>query len=134
MKPKIVVADGFDKNLFSSLLENPSFDVHPQSKMTQDELKALLPDIQGLVIRSATKVMNELVDQAPKLKYVIRAGEGVDNIDRKYCNSKGIKVSNTPGANNNSAAEHAIALMFTLLRKTAYAHMKMKSGGWDLLR
>ena len=131
MKPKIVVADGFDKKLFSSLLENPSFNVHPQSKITQDELKTLLPDIQGLVIRSATKVNEDLVNQAPNLKYVIRAGEGVDNIDRKYCNSKGVKVSNTPGANNNSAAEHAIALMFTLLRKTAEANAKMKAGGWD---
>ena len=130
-KPKIVVADGFDKALFSSLLENPAFQVHPESKVSQDELPNLLKEAEGLVIRSATTVTSELVDNSPNLKYVIRAGEGTDNIDKKYCNSKGVKVSNTPGANNNSAAEHAIALMFTLLRKTAEANNKMKSGGWD---
>ena len=62
---------------------------------------------------------------------MIRAGEGTDNIDKVSCKSKGVKVSNTPGANNNSAAEHAIALMMTVLRKTAFAHGTMKNGGWD---
>ncbi len=57
--------------------------------------------------------------------------EGTDNIDKAYCAQKGIKVSNTPGANNNSAAEHAVALMLTVLRKTAQADASMKKGEWN---
>ncbi|MDD0854890.1 hydroxyacid dehydrogenase [Halobacteriovorax sp. GB3] len=131
MKPFIVVSDGMDKDVFANLQEQAEFEVHPKAKLTQDELKELLPKVNALVIRSATTVDAELLKSAPNLKYVIRAGEGTDNIDKVKCEELGVKVSNTPGANNNSAAEHAIALMMTVLRKTAYAHSTMKNGGWD---
>ena len=90
-----------------------------------------MPKASALVIRSATKVSKELVDMAPNLKYVIRAGEGTDNIDKAYCQEKGVSVSNTPGANANSAAEHAVALMMSLLRKTSFADASMKRGEWN---
>jgi len=131
MKPFIVVSDGFDQSLFEGLKNTPEFDVHPESKITQENLKELLPKINGLVIRSATKVMQDYLDLAPNLKYVIRAGAGTDNIDKAACEKVGVRVSNTPGANNNSAAEHAVALMMTVLRKTAWAHKTMSNGGWD---
>ena len=130
-KPFIVSADGMDPALFDRLCSNENLDVHSEKKISQDKLKELLPKINGLVIRSATTVNKELIDQAPNLKYVIRAGEGTDNIDKSYALEKGISVSNTPGANNNSATEHAIALMMTVLRKTAHAHNTMTNGGWD---
>lgn len=131
MKPFIVVADGFDKNLFKHLREINEIEVYEKSKVTQDELKTLLPKVSGLIIRSATNVTKELVDQAPNLKYVVRAGEGTDNIDKKYCEEKGIVVANTPGANANSAAEHAVALMMSLLRKIPFADSSMKKGEWE---
>ncbi|HXH75858.1 MAG TPA: hydroxyacid dehydrogenase [Bacteriovoracaceae bacterium] len=130
-KPFIVFSDGSDKEIFDSISKNTALEVYPKPKLTQDELKTLLPKITGLVIRSATKVNKELIDAAPNLKYVVRAGEGTDNIDKAYCAEKGIKVSNTPGANNNSAAEHAVALMLTVLRKTAQADASMRQGKWD---
>jgi len=131
MKPMILVCDGMDKNVFNELCALNDFDVHAKAKNSQDEIKELLPKAHALIIRSATKVNAELLSAAPNLKYVIRAGEGTDNIDKVACAEKGVKVSNTPGANNNSAAEHAIALMMTTLRNTASAHKKMKEGGWD---
>ena len=131
MKPFILVCDGMDKGVFNELCQIDSFDVHPKAKNTQEEIKELLPKANALIIRSATKVTKELLELAPNLKYVIRAGEGTDNIDKVACGEKGVKVSNTPGANNNSAAEHAIALMMTTLRNTATAHKKMTEGGWD---
>lgn len=130
-KPFIVFSDGCDKEIFENISRNPALEVHPKAKVSQDELKTLLPKVEGLVIRSATKVNKELIDAAPNLKYVVRAGEGTDNIDKAYCAQKGIKVSNTPGANNNSAAEHAVALMMTVLRKTAAADASMKRGEWN---
>lgn len=134
MKPFIVVSDGFDKDLFNQLKNINEFETHPKAKLSLDELNTLLPKINGLIVRSATQVNQELINKAPNLKLVIRAGAGTDNIDIKSCNEKGIKVSNTPGANSNSAAEQAIALMMAVLRKTAWAHSSMKTGKWEKAR
>ncbi len=131
MKPFIVVPDGFDKSLFEQLKKCDQLEVHPTSKVSQDELKALLPRVNGLIIRSATTINEELLALAPNLKIVIRAGEGTDNIDKKACAQKGVKAANTPGANSNSAAEHAVALMMTILRKTHVADCTMKQGKWE---
>ncbi len=131
MQPNIVVCDGMDKSIFESLMSIDGFNVHPEPKNSQETIASLLPTASALIIRSATKVNAELLEKSPNLKLVIRAGEGTDNIDKLACQAKGVKVANTPGANNNSAAEHAIALMMTVLRKTAQANATMKSGGWD---
>jgi len=131
MTIKVLVCDGMDPLIFSKLLNNEKFKVFPEKKNTQEVVIKEARDSQALIIRSSTKVNKEFIDQCPDLKLVIRAGEGTDNIDKAYCKEKGIKVQNTPGANNNSAAEHAIALMFTLLRKTAWANSSMQTGQWD---
>ena len=129
--PYIVFPDGFNKKLFVELIETPELEVHQELKLSRAELLGLGEKVNGVVIRSATTMDKEAIDALPNLKYIIRAGEGTDNIDKKYCEEKGIKVSNTPGANSNSAAEHAIALMLTTLRKTSYAHQAMREGRWD---
>ena len=131
MKPLIVVPDGFDKELFSILQKETRLDIFPKSKLSQEELKNILPKTHGLIIRSATTINAELLEIAKELKLVIRAGEGTDNIDKKLCTQKNVKVANTPGANGNSAAEHAIALMFAVLRKTSEAHASIKRGEWE---
>jgi D-3-phosphoglycerate dehydrogenase len=131
MKPFIVVSDGFDKTLFEELKNINSFEVYPERKISQDKLMELLPKADGLVIRSATNFNDDLIEQAEKLKIIIRAGEGTDNIDKKKCKEKNIKVANTPGANNNSAAEHAFSLILSSLRKTPQANESMKSGKWE---
>lgn len=131
MKPFVIVPDGFDKSLFEELKKCQELDVHPTSKVSQEELKALLPKANGLIIRSATTVNADLLALAPNLKIVIRAGEGTDNIDKTLCAQKGVKVANTPGANNNSAAEQAIALMMSCLRNTPFANKTMHEGKWE---
>ena len=131
MKPFILVCDGMDKDVFKSLQNVSEFEVHPEPKNSQETISELLSKASALVIRSATTVTADTLEKAPNLKLVIRAGEGTDNIDKKACEAKGVKVENTPGANNNSAAEHAVALMMTTLRHTANANMTMKNGGWD---
>lgn len=131
MKPLIIVADGFDQKLFEELKGINDFEVFPERKVSQEKLKELLPKAHGLVIRSATNFNQELIDLAKELKIIIRAGEGTDNIDKKYCLEKNIKVANTPGANNNSAAEHAFSLMMSSLRKTPQANKSMKEGKWE---
>ncbi len=134
MKPFILVCDGMDKEVFTVLQAMSDLEVHPEPKNSQETIADLLPKASALIIRSATTVTAETLEKAPNLKLVIRAGEGTDNIDKKACAAKGVVVENTPGANNNSAAEHAIALMMTTLRHTANANATMKNGGWDKSR
>ena len=131
MKPFVVIADGMHSDIFSRFVKSDQFRVHPQSTLTSGELEQLLPKLEGLVVRSKTHVNGDLLQKAPLLKYVVRAGEGTDNIDKISCREQNVVVANTPGANNNSAAEHAIALMMTLLRQTARADARMKKGGWN---
>ncbi len=131
MKPKILVCDGMSSDIFNKLKNNENFDVYPEAKNSQEVVAKEAVEADALVIRSATKPNQEFLDKCKNLKYIIRAGEGTDNIDKVHCKEIGIKVSNTPGANNNSAAEHAISLMFTLLRKTAWANSSMQEGKWE---
>ena len=134
MKPFVVVADGMDEQQFAQLQGDELFEAHPKSKVSAQELRPLLEKLQALVIRSATQVNRELIESAPLLRYVLRAGEGTDNIDKVLCKERGIAVSNTPGANNNSAAEHAVALMMSTLRHIPAADHSMKSGKWEKSR
>ncbi len=129
MPNKILISDGIDKEIFERLKK--SFDVHPETKLSRKEVLKLVPEFEGLVIRSATNVDRELLTAAKHLKYVIRAGEGTDNIDKGLCRELGVKVSNTPGANNNSAAEHAVALILSLLRNIPRAHASTAQGKWE---
>ena len=129
--PYVVIADGFNTEIFNDLRNESSLDIHEEKKVSREELIKLGSKVNGLVIRSATTVDQDLINKLPELRYVIRAGEGTDNIDKKYCSDKGIKISNTPGANSNSAAEHAISLMMTLLRKTHNAHRSMTDKKWE---
>ena len=131
MKPFVVVADGMHPDVFSPFVESEQLHIHPQCPLSPQELEELLPRLEGLIIRSKTQVTRELLGKTPLLKYVVRAGEGTDNIDKIACQKQGVVVANTPGANNNSAAEHAIALMMTLMRETARADSILKEGGWN---
>ena len=130
MGPFIVVADGMDSGAFELLQGVSGFRVHGRSQLSGEQLLPLLGEVEALVVRSATCLDSKLLGRAPKLRYVIRAGEGTDNIDKAYCRERGIRVSNTPGANNNSAAEHAIALMMSALRHVPAAHCSMREGEW----
>ena len=130
MKPFVVVADGMHADIFSRFMKSEQLQVHPDSFLSSDQLEGLLSRIEGLIVRSKTRVTADFLQKASRLKYVVRAGEGTDNIDKISCREHAVVVANTPGANNNSAAEHAIALMMTLLRETARADAGMRKGGW----
>lgn len=96
-----------------------------------DHIPGNLGSISGWILRSGTQIDAELLDQAPGLKCICRAGAGVDNIDCDAAADRGVLVMNTPSANSNAAAEHAIALMFAMARNIPQGHGKMTSGGWD---
>jgi D-3-phosphoglycerate dehydrogenase len=129
--PFIFVADGMNEQIFSQLKSNSGWEVFPQSKNKAETLKEHAGRINALIVRSATQVNASLIDLMPKCEIVIRAGEGMDNIDIAYCKTKNISAFNTPGANGNAAAELAIAHMFALLRHVPMADLSMHQGKWD---
>ena len=95
------------------------------------DLRAIIGDYDGLAVRSATKVTKELLDAAPRLKVVGRAGIGVDNVDIKSATARGVVVMNTPHGNSITTAEHAIAMMFALARQIPEASASTKAGKWE---
>ncbi|HEX9793227.1 MAG TPA: phosphoglycerate dehydrogenase [Planctomycetota bacterium] len=93
-------------------------------------LHAALADADGLVVRSSTQVDAALMDRAPQLKVVGRAGAGVDNVDVATATQRGILVMNAPGANTLAAAEHAFAMLMAVCRNIPAAHASMAGGSW----
>src|SRR5207245_6025490 len=101
---------------------------------TPDALAADLADADALLVRSATKVDARLMDAAPGLRILARAGTGVGNVDVAAASARGILVVNAPGANSISVAEHACALMLGLARSVPAADRAMKDGRWEKKR
>jgi len=96
-----------------------------------DGLAAALADADALVVRSAVQVDDALMEKAPKLRVIGRAGVGVDNIDAEAATRRGIVVMNTPGANAVAVAELTIGLMLALARKLPAANSSMHAGKWE---
>src|SRR6185295_1607626 len=90
-----------------------------------------LADADAIVVRSATKITSALINAAPKLRVIARAGTGVDNVDVPTASTRGIVVMNAPGANSISVAELAIALMLAMARHVPAADAAMKQGKWE---
>ena len=97
----------------------------------REELLSALADADALIVRSATKVTSELLDAAPRVRIVARAGTGVDTIDVPAATARGVLVVNAPGANSVSVAELAMAMMLSLARHTPAADRAMKDGRWE---
>lgn len=96
----------------------------------RSRLEKLLPEADALLVRSETRVTADLVERASRLRVIGRAGAGVDTIDVDAATRRGIVVVNAPGGNAVAAAEHALALMFSLARRVATADASMKRGEW----
>src|SRR5580692_5270249 len=90
-----------------------------------------LADCDALLVRSAVKVTKQVLEKAPRLKVIGRAGVGVDNVDLEAATSAGVLVMNTPGGNAVSVAEHTLAVMLSLARSIPNASASVKSGKWE---
>ena len=128
--PKILISDAMD-NIASEILLNNNVEVDTITNLQPDELKKIITNYDGLIVRSATKVTSNIIDSATNLKIIGRAGAGVDNIDIEAAKNKNIIVMNTPGGNTNATAEHTIGLIFALLRKIPSANETTHRGLWE---
>ena len=127
---KVLISDSISTKCID-ILKAAGLDVDVKTGLKPDELKAIIGEYHGLVIRSATKVTAEIIGAATNLKVIGRAGSGLDNVDKVSASKKGIVVMNTPGGNTVTTAEHTIAMMFSIARRTAHANASMAAGKWD---
>jgi len=126
---KILINDGLSAEGIEAL-RKANFEVF-DLKIPQDELPAHIGAYDAIVVRSATKVNAAVIDAGKNLKVVVRGGVGVDNIDVKYAESKGVKVFNTPTASSASVAELALTHIFALARFIPDANITMRAGLWE---
>ncbi len=112
------------------VLKNAGFEVLYEEYPDEGRLIELAGDVDAIVVRSKPKVTRKVIENAPKLKVIGRAGVGLDNIDLEAAKERGIKVVNSPGASSRSVAELVLAMMFNVARKVAFADRKMREGVW----
>lgn len=128
---KILITDGMDKNAIEILL-NEGFDVE-EKFYPEEELKEKIKEVDVIIVRSATKIRQNIIDEALKtgrLKLVIRGGVGLDNIDVAYAKARGIEVRNTPCASSNAVAELVLCEMLVLARNVKLANLTLQEGVW----
>ena len=131
MAMRVLVTDGMDAGALAKLRED-GFEMVEQF-YEPDELGVALREFDAVIIRSATKIKEPQIDAAKggRLKLIIRAGVGVDNIAVKYAEEAGITVKNTPRASSNAVAELAIALLFSCARYISIAGHTMREQKWE---
>lgn len=124
---KILANDGIDA-AGKALLEAAGHTVST-AKIAQEDLASGLKDFDGIIVRSATKVRRDVIDACPHLKFIGRAGVGMDNIDVEYARGRGMAVINTPAASSISVAELVFAHLFSLCRFVHLSNREMPSKG-----
>jgi D-3-phosphoglycerate dehydrogenase len=127
---KVLISDNLSP-AGAQILRDAGLEVDINTGLPPEELKKIIGNYDGLVIRSATKVTAEIIAAATKLRVVGRAGIGLDNVDIPAASQKGIVVMNAPDGNATTAAEHAIAMMMSLARNIPQATASMKAGKWE---
>ena len=118
-------------NVAQKIFEKNNISVDVKTALSEEEIIKIIQEYDGMVVRSATKVTKNIISAAKNLKVIGRAGAGVDNIDVVAAKEKNIIVMNTPGGNANATAEHAFALIMSVLRKTPYANETTHKGQWE---
>jgi len=128
--PKVLISDSMS-NVAQKIFEKNNISVDVKTGLSEEEIIKIIPEYDGMVVRSATKVTKNIILAAKKLKVIARAGAGVDNIDVPAAKENNMLVMNTPGGNTNATAEHALALIMSALRKIPYANDTTHKGKWE---
>ena len=128
--PKVLISDSMSK-VAQKIFEKQKISVDVKTGLSEEEIIKIIPEYDGMIVRSATKVTKNIILAGKKLKVIARAGAGVDNIDVPTAKENNMLVMNTPGGNTNATAEHALALIMSALRKIPYANDTTHKGKWE---
>ncbi len=128
--PRVLISDKLSPQAVD-IFKARGVEVDIKTGLSEDELIAIIPQYDGLAIRSATKVTPLVLAAASNLKVVGRAGIGVDNVDVKAATAHGVVVMNTPFGNSITTAEHALALMMAMARQIPQANASTHAGAWE---
>ncbi len=128
---KILVADSCSKEGLKAFDKYPNISYDIKTEHSPEELIAMIPEYDGMIVRSATKVTADVIVAANNLKVIARAGAGYNNIDVKACSSRKIAVLITPTGNTNAVAELTMGLMLNWVRFITKASSSMKAGKWE---
>ncbi|HSV44085.1 MAG TPA: phosphoglycerate dehydrogenase [Candidatus Bathyarchaeia archaeon] len=128
---KILISDKLEKEGVQILQAVKEFQVDCKPDLPPEQLKEIIKDYDALIIRSGTQVTADIIAAADRLKFIGRAGVGLDNVDLQAATKKGIVAMNTPAGNTTSTAEQTMSLILSLSRNTPQAYMSMRSGKWD---
>ena len=131
---KILVSDSLHEKGVEALEQTPGFEVEVNTSLTPEELIGVIKNYDGLVIRSGTKVSEEVIEAAERLRVIGRAGIGLDNVDIPAASKRGIVVMNTPDGNVITTAEHAVAMLMALSRNIPQATASMRAYKWEKKR
>jgi len=128
---RVLISDNFSADGLQILSDAAEITVDYRPGISPSELLNVIGDVDALLVRGGTTVTAELLDAAPKLKIIARAGIGIENIDMDAANRYGIVVTNTPTGSTTTIAEHAIAMMLSLARMIPQAHISVRQGQWS---
>ncbi len=129
MKKRVIITDYLHPYLAEQLVKM-DFDVHIREDISNEELYNIISDYDGLVLSTKILVTSKLIDKAVRLKFIARAGSGLDTIDTAYAKSKQIEVLSAPEANANAVAEHALGMLLALLNNLTKADREVREGKW----
>ena len=127
---KILISDKMS-NKVEDVLKSKSIDYDIKTDLTPEELKNIIDNYDGILIRSATKLTAEILENCSNLKVIGRAGVGVDNVDIEAATKNKILVMNTPLGNLEATAELSVGLMFSILRHIHLANDSTHQGKWE---
>ena len=128
---KVLVSDGLAQEGVEILKKFKNFEITINDKTSKEELLENIAQFDGIIIRSATKITPDVIRAGKKLKVIVRAGTGYDNINIEECNKHGIVVLITPLGNTNAVVELTIGLMLNFARNIYEANNSMRKGKWD---
>jgi len=128
-RPRVLICDPIAEVGIEILQEVANVDVKPGP--SPEELLEIIGGYEAVVVRSATKIRANVIEQGRRLKVIARAGAGLDNIDVAEAQNQGIKVVNSPDANTRAVAEHTLALILALARHVPAADSSLKAGRWE---
>lgn len=128
-RPRVLVTEHLGDEGLAALGAAVEYEAH--DLLPPEELPRRISEFDAVIIRSAHRMTRDLLDLAPDLRVVARAGAGVDNIDLDAATARGVLVLNTPGANAVAAAEHTFGLLLSLVRRIRISDRHVREGGWN---